>query len=56
MSPDKSRHGTTWGEPNKKPMSEPTITCPNCNTVIKLTKSMNAPLKTTGKQYEQQLA
>jgi len=38
-------------------MTEPTITCPNCKTVIKLTESLAAPLiETTRKQFEQQLA
>lgn len=38
-------------------MTEPTITCPNCKTEIKLTESLAAPLvESTRKQYEQQLA
>ena len=38
-------------------MTEPTITCPNCRTQIKLTESLAAPLiEATRKQYEQQLA
>ncbi len=38
-------------------MTEPTITCPNCKTEIKLTESLAAPLlETTRKQFEQQLA
>ena len=38
-------------------MTEPTITCPNCHTEIRLTESLAAPLLTaTRKQYEQQLA
>jgi hypothetical protein len=38
-------------------MTEPTIICPNCKTVIKLTESLAAPLiETTRKQFEQQLA
>jgi len=38
-------------------MTEPTITCPNCKTEIKLTESLAAPLiETTRKQYERQLA
>lgn len=37
-------------------MTEPTITCPNCKTVIRLTESLAAPLiAATRKQYEQQL-
>ncbi len=38
-------------------MTEPTIYCPNCNTEIKLTESLAAPLiAATRKQFEQQLA
>ena len=38
-------------------MTEPTITCPNCKTAIKLTESLAAPLvEATRKQFEQQLA
>src|SRR5258706_819903 len=38
-------------------MSEPTITCPNCKTEIKLTESLAAPLiESTRKQFEKQLA
>lgn len=38
-------------------MTEPTITCPNCNTKIRLTESLAAPLiAATRKQFEQQLA
>ncbi|MCI0462736.1 MAG: DUF2130 domain-containing protein, partial [Gemmataceae bacterium] len=38
-------------------MTEPTITCPNCNTEIKLTESLAAPLiESTRRQYEQQIA
>ncbi|EQD48047.1 hypothetical protein B1A_14211 [mine drainage metagenome] len=38
-------------------MTEPTITCPNCNTEIKLNESLAAPLiAATRKQFEQQLA
>jgi len=38
-------------------MAEPTITCPNCKTEIKLTESLAAPLiAATRKQFEQQLA
>ena len=38
-------------------MSEPTITCPNCKTEIKLTESLAAPLiESTRRQFEQQLA
>jgi hypothetical protein len=38
-------------------MSEPTITCPNCRTEIKLTESLAAPLlESTRHQYEQKLA
>jgi hypothetical protein len=37
-------------------MTEPTITCPNCHTVIPLTASLAAPLiAATRQQYEQQL-
>ena len=37
-------------------MTEPTITCPNCKTEIKLTESLAAPLiEAVRKQYEQQL-
>lgn len=38
-------------------MTEPTITCPNCKTEIKLTESLAAPLiAATRQQFEQQLA
>ncbi len=38
-------------------MTEPTITCPNCKTEIKLTESLAAPLiESTRRQFEQQLA
>jgi hypothetical protein len=38
-------------------MSEPTITCPNCKTEIKLTESLAAPLiESTRRDYEKQLA
>lgn len=38
-------------------MTEPTITCPNCKTEIRLTESLAAPLlDATRKQFEQQLA
>lgn len=38
-------------------MTEPTITCPNCKTEIKLTESLAAPLiESTRRQYEQQIA
>ncbi|MDQ6958141.1 MAG: DUF2130 domain-containing protein [Mariprofundaceae bacterium] len=38
-------------------MTEPTIVCPKCKTVIKLTESLAAPLiESTRQQYEQQLA
>ena len=38
-------------------MTEPTLTCPNCKTEIKLTESLAAPLlEVTRKQFEQQLA
>jgi hypothetical protein len=37
-------------------MTEPTITCPNCKTVIRLTESLAAPLlAATREEYEQQL-
>lgn len=37
-------------------MSEPTITCPNCHTVIRLTESLAAPLiAATREQFERQL-
>lgn len=37
-------------------MTEPTITCPNCRTKIRLTESLAAPLiDATRKQFEQQL-
>ena len=37
-------------------MTEPTITCPNCKTEIKLTESLAAPLiESTRKQFEKQL-
>jgi hypothetical protein len=37
-------------------MTEPTITCPNCKSEIKLTESLAAPLvETVRRQYEQQL-
>jgi len=38
-------------------MTEPTITCPNCRTDIKLTESLAAPLiADTRKRYDEQLA
>src|SRR3984893_7595696 len=38
-------------------MSEPTITCPNCRTEIKLTESLAAPLiADTRRRYDEQLA
>ncbi len=38
-------------------VTEPTIICPNCNSEIKLTESLAAPLiESTRKQFEQQLA
>jgi hypothetical protein len=38
-------------------MTEPTITCPNCKTEIKLTESLAAPLiESTRRDYEQRLA
>ncbi|UJP05773.1 MAG: DUF2130 domain-containing protein [Nitrosomonas sp.] len=38
-------------------MTEPTITCPNCRTEIKLTESLAAPLiESTRKQFEGRLA
>lgn len=38
-------------------MTEPTIVCPNCKTVIKLTESLAAPLvEATRKQFEEQIA
>jgi hypothetical protein len=38
-------------------MTEPTIICPNCQTEIKLTESLAAPLiESTKKQYEQRIA
>jgi len=38
-------------------MSEPTITCPNCKTEIKLNESLAAPLiESTRKQFEKQMA
>jgi hypothetical protein len=38
-------------------MIEPTITCPNCKTEIKLTESLAAPLiESTRQQFEQRLA
>ena len=38
-------------------MTEPTITCPNCHTEIRLTESLAAPLiAATRRQFEQQLA
>ena len=37
-------------------MSEPTITCPNCNQTIKLTESLAAPLvEATRHRFEQLL-
>lgn len=37
-------------------MTEPTITCPNCRTEIKLTESLAAPLiQATRKQFEEKL-
>jgi hypothetical protein len=44
-----------WGE-KMEAITEPTITCPNCKTVIRLTESLAAPLiAATRQQYEQQL-
>lgn len=38
-------------------MTEPTISCPNCKTEIKLTESLAAPLiAVTRQQFEKQLA
>jgi hypothetical protein len=38
-------------------MTEPTITCPNCRTDIKLTESLAAPLlESTRQQFQQQMA
>jgi hypothetical protein len=38
-------------------MTEPTITCPNCKTEIRLTESLAAPLiAATRKQFEQQIS
>jgi len=38
-------------------MNEPTITCPNCRSEIKLTESLAAPLiEATRQQYEQKIA
>ena len=38
-------------------MEEPIISCPNCNTEIKLTESLAAPLiEATRKQYEQRIS
>jgi hypothetical protein len=38
-------------------MAEPTITCPNCRTEVKLTESLAAPLiADTRKRYDEQLA
>ena len=38
-------------------MTEPTISCPNCRTEIKLTKSLAAPLIADArKHYEEELA
>lgn len=38
-------------------MTEPTITCPNCKTEIRLTESLAAPLiEATRQQYEQRIA
>lgn len=37
--------------------AEPTITCPNCRTEIKLTESLAAPLiESTRREYEQRIA
>jgi len=38
-------------------MTEPTITCPNCKTEIKLTESLAAPLiEATRKEFEKRLS
>src|SRR5687767_12208809 len=38
-------------------MSDPTITCPNCRSEIRLTESLAAPLlESTRRRYEQQIA
>lgn len=43
--------------PKVNNMTDPTITCPNCKTEIKLTESLAAPLvESTRRQYEEQLA
>src|SRR5271155_734333 len=43
--------------PKTQTMTEPTLTCPNCRTEIKLTESLAAPLiADTRKRYEDQLA
>ena len=40
-----------------EPMTEPTITCPNCKTEIKLTESLAAPIiESTRREYERLLA
>ena len=37
-------------------MTEPTLKCPNCNTEIKLTESLAAPLlAATRRHYEKQI-
>jgi len=42
---------------DRMPMTEPTITCPNCKTEIKLTESLAAPLiESTRHEFEQRLA
>jgi hypothetical protein len=38
-------------------MNDPTITCPNCKTEIRLTESLAAPLiESTRRQYEKRIA
>src|SRR5581483_7066129 len=47
----------TFPPTSETEMIEPTISCPNCHTEIKLTESLAAPLiETTRTKYEQEAA
>src|SRR5277367_2904987 len=49
--------GDSRRHPKTKTMTEPTLTCPNCRTEIKLTESLAAPLiADTRQRYEDQIA
>jgi hypothetical protein len=49
--------GDSRPDSETRTMTEPTLTCPNCRTQIKLTESLAAPLiEDTRKRFEDQLA